>query len=63
MGFVKQNGKWTFMTTMVCLDCSRMYKSSRTNVPCPTCASRAVTPMANWNPVRYGMPTLKREGI
>jgi len=56
--FNPKGKKLSFLTMMICLECSHLFESSRTDSPCPKCADGATFPAANWAPAKYGMPKL-----
>jgi Zn finger protein HypA/HybF involved in hydrogenase expression len=50
--------RWSYMTAMICIDCERVWETSRISKPCPRCGSHETVALSRWTMHQHARPTL-----
>ena len=40
--------RYSYMTAMICIDCERVWETSRISRPCPRCGSHEIVALSRW---------------
>lgn len=50
--------RYSYMTAMICIDCERVWETSRISKPCPRCGSHETVALSRWTLHLHARPTL-----
>lgn len=56
--FHTEEKRYSFLTAMICIDCEKVWETSRISRPCPRCASQQVVALSRWT-LRIAGPQLR----